>query len=413
MSIVPAGEYAAEFQTYLAEKPPAVSRPSSMKSRGKTSGLRLGRRPKHLAVAFIDSRTIRSTSGVDYHTREMLSEHLDARERALISLDQRRAHQQITDGALADVNERIAEANAEIHDRRIGLQMDQSARTSWETGIVPQVEDIPFAMAGQGQQASVKVSLAMSRTSGTTTFVLIEEPENHLSHRSLRRLVKRIDDLASADQQLFVTTHSSFVLNRLGLDRLLLLHEGRPARLTTLHPSTVRYFQRLSGYDTLRLVLADKLALVEGPSDEIVLARAFRDATGILPAEAGIDVISMGGLTFRRALEICSALDRQVVALQDNDNQTPEEVREPVAALLATGRRALLVSELDHGSTLEAQLRSYNEEDVLRRVLQVPEGADLAAWMARHKTEGALRILESEETIAFPPYIEDAVELLR
>ena len=203
------------------------------------------------------------------------------------------------------------------------------------------------------------------------------------------------------------------MLNRLGLDRLLLLHEGRPARLTTLHPSTVRYFQRLSGYDTLRLVLADKLALVEGPSDEIVLARAFRDATGILPAEAGIDVISMGGLTFRRALEICSALDRQVVALQDNDNQTPEEVREPVAALLATGRRALLVSELDHGSTLEAQLRSYNEEDVLRRVLQVPEGSDLAAWMARHKTEGALRILESEETIAFPPYIEDAVELLR
>ena len=47
-------------------------------------------------------------------------------------------------------------------------------------------------MSGQGQQAAIKIALALSRTSGTTTFILIEEPENHLSHTTLTRLIARI-----------------------------------------------------------------------------------------------------------------------------------------------------------------------------------------------------------------------------
>ena len=168
----------------------------------------------------------------------MLSEHLDSKERARIAIAHRKSRQQITDSTLTDINKRLAEEHSSLHDRPIGLQMDQSSRASWETDIVPQVDDIPFAMAGQGQQAAIKVALAMSRTSGTSTFILIEEPENHLSHTSLTRLIARIEDLAGDDQQLFVTTHSSFVLNRLGVDKLLLLHGAAPPswRLSAMTP---------------------------------------------------------------------------------------------------------------------------------------------------------------------------------
>jgi putative ATP-dependent endonuclease of the OLD family len=140
-------------------------------------------------------------------------------ERAAISLAHRRSRQEITDDALGPINKRIAKASEALHDRPIGLQMDQSSRSSWEAGVVPQVEDIPFALAGEGQQAAIKVALAMSRTVGAATFVLIEEPENHLSYSSLTRLVARIERLAAEEQQLFISTHSSFVANRLGLDR--------------------------------------------------------------------------------------------------------------------------------------------------------------------------------------------------
>jgi putative ATP-dependent endonuclease of OLD family len=413
LRIGPSDEYATEFKAYMDAGAPAVLPVEFYEVDWRDfSDRSLSQRPKALATSFIDSRTIRSTSGVDHHTKEMLSEYLDPKERAKISLAHRRSKQQITDDALAGVNGRIAVANRELHDRPIGLQMDQSSRTSWETGVVPQVDDVPFAMSGQGQQAAVKVALAMNRTA--STFVLIEEPENHLSHTNLSKLVARIDALAAEEQQLFVTTHSSFVLNRLGLDKLILLHQSRPTRMASLSDDTVRYFRRLAGYDTLRLVLAHKVALVEGPSDAIVLERAFRDTTGGMPSSAaGIDIVSLGGLTFARALELCARLDREAVALQDNDLRAPAEVRSPVAQFLSAGRRDVFVSDPTKGRTLEPQLLHVNGERRLRQILGLADSVDVTKWMSRNKTEAALRIFDAEERLTYPDYILQAVAFLR
>jgi len=40
---------------------------------------------------------------------------------------------------------------------------------------------VPFSMSGQGQQSAIKISLAMSRHAGRAKFVMVEEPENHLT----------------------------------------------------------------------------------------------------------------------------------------------------------------------------------------------------------------------------------------
>jgi putative ATP-dependent endonuclease of OLD family len=410
----PSPDYDPEFAAYMADSPPTIVPVEfyDVEWRDFADGS-LAHRPKNLAVSFIDSRTIRSTSGVDYHTREMLSAHLDAKEKAQLSLAHRTSRQAITDGALKSINDRIAAENATLHDRPMGLQMDQSSRTSWETGVVPQVDNIPFAMAGQGAQATVKMILAMSRSAGSASFILVEEPENHLSYTTLTRLVNRVEQMAGANQQLFITTHSSFVLNRLGLDKLLLLHDSRAAKLTSLGADTINYFRKLPGYDTLRLVLAQKVALVEGPSDQIILERAFKDETGRLPAEAGIDIITMGGLTFKRALEVCSCLDRQAVALQDNDGKSVVEITDQVAHLTKPGHRELLVSEPEKGETLEPQIAAVNDPAVLRSILQVTGRADPTTSMTNNKTEAALRIFDSPIRITFPSYIYEAVARLR
>lgn len=413
LRVYPSADYRAEFAEYMENDPPTVLPVEYYEVDWRDfSDDRIARRPRELATSYIDSRTIRSTSGVDYHTREMLSEHLDSRERAKISLAHRQSRQQLTDETLDPINERIRESSEDLHHNPIGLQMDLSARTSWETGIVPQVSDIPFAMSGQGQQAAIKVSLAMSRTSGASTFVLIEEPENHLSYTSLTQLIARVQNLASDEQQLFVCTHSSFVLNRLGIDRLILLHQGIAAKLSALDPGTVSYFRRLPGYDTLRLAIGSQIVLVEGPSDAIIFERAFRDESGKLPSECGVDVISMGGLTFRRALEVCDALDREAIAIQDNDGQSPEEIRAGVAGLLADGRRALFVGTPEEGRTLEPQLQAVNSEETLRSVLGLSGQTDVGGWMERNKTDCALRILDSEESVSIPSYIQEAVAFL-
>jgi energy-coupling factor transporter ATP-binding protein EcfA2 len=414
LSVSPAEDYRAELDEYLASTPPAILPVEYYEVNWHSfADQRLAKRPRELATSYIDSRTIRSTAGVDYHTREMLSEHLDGQERAAISLAHRRSRQTITEDTLGAINERIGRDSKELHHKPIGLQMDQSSRSSWEAGVVPQVEDIPFAMSGQGQQSAIKMSLAMSRTSGASTFVLIEEPENHLSHTSLNRLISRIAALAGADQQLFICTHSSYVANRLGLDKLILLNQGVTAKLSSLPTGTVSYFRKLAGYDTLRLVLANYVVLVEGPSDVMIFERAYRDAVGKLPMEFGVDVISMGGLTSRRALEVCRALKRRATTLQDNDGRTPEDISEALADLLEDGERNLFVGEPNDGDTLEPQLLSANTSDSLRKVLHLKDSVELLNWMSNNKTEMAIRIFDSEEHISMPTYIQEAIAFLR
>lgn len=61
--------------------------------------------------------------------------------------------------------------------------------------------------------------------------------------------------------QLFITTHSSSVLNRLGIEALQFLGPAAPVKLDELSTGTVGYFKKLPGFDTLRLVLADKIVL--------------------------------------------------------------------------------------------------------------------------------------------------------
>lgn len=373
----------------------------------------LVKRPRVLSVATIDSRTVKSTTGVDYHLRQILSEHLEPPEKAAISLGYRKIKASMTEGALAPVNARIAKLGAALQAEPMALAMDQTSRTSWDSAITPHVDRVPFSMAGLGQQAAIKISLAMKRHAAKVKIVMIEEPENHLSHTSLRILLDRIESLASDEQQLFISTHSTYVLNRLGLDAFHLLSRNHVSKITDLSPETVRYFQRLPGYDTLRLVLARKVVLVEGPSDEIIFERVFGDRFGCSPIEAGIDVVSMRGLALARCLELCQAIDKPVAVMRDNDGVEPAELRETVKQWLDGKKRELFIGAVADGYTLEPQLVKANGEEHLREVLGIAARASLDTWMTREKTEGAIRIAASDKALTPPGYMSAAAEFIQ
>lgn len=412
LKIFPNPEYEPELNEWL--KSPSVLLPVEYYTQEWRSfaDQELTRRPRQLAVAIIDSRTVRSSSGVDYHLRQILSDHLEPAEKAAISLTYRGVKASMTEHALADVNSRLATLDASLQNQPMALAMDQSSRTSWEGSVTPHVNDVPFSMSGQGQQASIKISLAMSRHSEQASIVMIEEPENHLSHTSLITLLSRIKKLSGAQQQLFISTHSTYVLNRLGLNSLLLINRNVASKITELTPGTISYFQRLPGYDTLRMVLAKKVVLVEGPSDEIIFERIFQDKYGQLPMACGIDVLSMRGLALARCLELCAALDKHVAVLRDNDGIDPAELREPVNKWLSSGKRELFIGTVATGTTLEPQLIHHNEETLLREILGITDGANLQTWMLREKTEGALRIATSKKTLTPPTYIAEAAEFI-
>lgn len=145
---------------------------------------------------------------------------------------------------------------------------------------------------------------------------MIEEPENNLSFSNLHRLIQIIQ---SGNQQIFITTHSSYITNHLGLNNVILLHLGHATSFTDLADSDAEFFHKLPGYDTLRFVLSTKVILVEGPSDELILSRAYIDIKGKEPKLDGIDILSINGLVFKRFCAIAKLLCKKVAIVTDND----------------------------------------------------------------------------------------------
>lgn len=414
MRIEPNPDYADEIEAHLS--PETTILPVECYSIDwRTFGDRvLTARPKEITAAIIDSRTIRSTNGVDFYLRQILNDHLKPEAKAQVSLAFRKVKEQMTNEHLKTVNDGMKDLEGALDDKSMSLAMDQSSRGSWDASVVPHVAELPFAMAGQGQQAAIKIALAMSRDSTKSRLAMIEEPENHLSHTSLNVLLKRIVDLSGVQQQLLVTTHSSYVLNRLGIDGLRLVSGGTVAEFGELTEGTVNYFKKLPGYDTLRMVLANRFVVVEGPSDEMMFERFYMDIAGNRPIEDGIDVFSMRGLSLQRCLEVAMLLDKHCAVLRDNDGTQPSEIQAGLGKLIDGKRRKVFIGDPAQGETLEPQILTANPDDAkMRRVLGVGSRADLLTWMTNAKTEAALRIAEAKEKIDPPLYFKDAIEFIR
>lgn len=185
--------------------------------------------------------------------------------------------------------------------------------------MVTLLDEIPFHYVGKGEQCIVKTELALAKkTSKNASIILIEEPENHLSHTRLNKLIKSISE-KYAEKQILISTYNSFVANKLGLENVLLLDNSRLIRFSELTPETYRFFKKIAGYDTLRMILCKKAILCEGDSDELVIQKAYMQINdGKLPIEDGIEVISVG-TSFLRFLEIADCLKKRVAVVTDND----------------------------------------------------------------------------------------------
>lgn len=369
-------------------------------------------KPRVISSATIDSRTIRTSSGVDYHLQQILSEHIEPAEKASIGSAYRGVKESMTDEHLKVINSKIANLDSALNSETISLAMDQSSRNSWESIVVPYVDGVPFAMSGLGQQVTAKISLAMSRSVGSKKIVMIEEPENHLSHTSLNKLIFRISKLADPAQQLFISTHNSFVLNRLGLDSLLLISNGIVRQFAEISKETTEYFQKLPGFNTLRVVLAAKVVVVEGPSDEIVFERFYVDTFQKRPMDDGIDVISMGSVSPSRYLELCHVLLKDCAAIRDNDGTEAQNIVAPLLHYLDEAHRRIFFGASGAGNSLEQQIAGCNDELTLRSVLGLGEDVDLERWMVSNKTETAIRIATSSISLNIPSYLKEAIEFI-
>jgi predicted ATP-dependent endonuclease of OLD family len=273
---------------------------------------------------------------------------------------------------------------------------------------MPHLDDIPLPLVGKGEQNNVKIKLAMDASVHSNIY-LIEEPENHLSFPNLSKLIDHISS-ESTGKQLVLTTHSSFVLNKLGVESVLLFNGQECMPLSALDPSTHDYFLKLPGHDTLRLILAAKAILVEGPSDELVVQKVFFTIYKKLPLAAGVDVISVKSLAFRRFLEIAKILKLDVSVVTDNDGDIVA-LEKKYASFKDCSTIKICFDADPTCKTLEPQLLKANGLELLNDIFETEfsSGDALLKYMAANKTDCALKIFSTQLDVKIPDYITKAI----
>lgn len=374
--------------------------------------------------AMIDSSNYRYQNGSDVYISRIVKDLLSPEEITSVA----QAHRNMRDGFVSDeaikaINERISKEST-IIDGKVSISVDLGTKNAWENSLVTQIDEIPFGYIGKGAQCVVKTELALThKRAQDASIILLEEPESHLSYSKLNQLIAAIEGKYS-DKQIIISTHNSFVANKLNLNNIVLLDNHETVKIKDL--ASADFFKKIAGYDTLRLMLCKKALLVEGDSDELVVQKAYmQQNAGRLPIQDGLDVISVG-TSFLRFLEIANCLKRPTAVLTDNDGDV-EALKKKYADYLGKNQKpyikicfdetvdtgTLKIGAADYNyNTLEPKMLKANNRDLFNRIFgtKYTNDDDLRKHMKQNKTECAMAIFDTTETIVFPDYILEAIK---
>ena len=370
-------------------------------------------------VAHIDTSKKNYGTVINRFISENVSSYLSESEQINLRVAYRKNLSDFKSNEIVIRLNKTIEDTVKLADKKVNIGIREEGLDEWKNQLSISVDDIPFDYIGVGSQNVVKVELVLKNEDKKTNILLIEEPENNLSYGNMSKLISKIQQ--NNDKQIFISTHSSFVANKLGLCNLFLTAAGNVSALTALHEETMSYFKKLPGYDTLRLVLAENVILVEGPTDDLLVQRAYLDHHGKLPIENGVDVIVVDSLAFKRYCDLAILINKSVTILTDNDGNIQENITNKYAAF-SNNTNIRILYEVDENlkniesSVLAANTQSSENLLIFRRAISknnshITKTIDaILTFMQNNKTEWSMRVFDSPEKIKYPQYIIDAVK---
>ena len=362
-------------------------------------------------VACIDATKKDYGNVLNRFVASSINDYLSEEERTNLRLAYRSNRHNFTESeAVKSLNAKL-QTEHQFRDKKITLNLRENDIDGWKSEMSLSLDSVPLDNAGFGTQNMVKTEMFMQQNIDVD-ILIIEEPENNLSYTNMSLLISRLSE--NNDKQIFISTHSSFVANKMGLQNIHLVSDGNTKAFTELSKTTYNYFIKLPGFNTLRVLLANKIILVEGPADELIIQRAYKDNYGKLPIEDGIDVMSVGGVAFKRYCELAKLINKNIVIVTDNDG-APSSVCEKYSEF--TDNVILCVEEDKGLNTLEPSVLNANKDDFEKFRSIVYWGNDvesvdydkLLGFLEKNKTEWSMRVFLSDKKIKYPKYILKAI----
>lgn len=326
--------------------------------------------------------------------------------------------------SINQINETLS---GEIENLKVSI--DVTSNIIFRNILCPFWDEIPIGQIGEGELCILKTLLSIDKSHLTDKpkVVIIEEPETHLSHTKMYELIRKIEENLKDDKtQLIVTTHNSFVANKLDLSNLMMISNDNGI-INTCKPDKrdnelFNFFTKISNYPTLRLILCKSAILVEGPTDEMVITYYYKKKYDRHPFDDGIELISVEGVKFKNFAELAKSFKKRVAIVTDNDGFSIEDLHSH-RGLDEIPDNIKIFTEIDTSiKTLEPSFVKANVDNLqelsnaVRKMEVNPDTeADLVEFMRKNKTEWAYRLLTNIDSTNFktPEYIIEAINWIR
>lgn len=356
---------------------------------------------------------------MDKFVTSNIATYLTAKEQTDLSTAYRKSRHTFQENEVVKQLNHSISKNVKVNERSVAIDLREDNIDEWKHQMSVIVESIPFENIGFGTQNSIKIELAIKNSKEQVNLIMMEEPENNLSYTNMTKLIDHV--IESEGKQVFISTHSSYIANKLNLGNIFLLHNGKIESMSKLPDDTKRYFKKLPGYDTLRAVLAEKIILVEGPTDELIIQRAYLDEYGKLPMDDGIDVIVVDSLAFKRYCDIAVLLKKKMVIVTDNDGNIQKNINDKYSDYIGESNLIFVHEKNEDLNTIEPSVLEVNcengkptelfKEIVSRKnSMKNKSKQEVLDFMKNNKAEWAFRVFDSENKINYPEYIKDAIK---
>lgn len=365
-------------------------------------------RPFKFSYSIINTSLIDTNQEIQKRIDEVYSNKIAQENRAKVNHEFRKSTQELLN--------LLKESSLIKDDDSDFLLHFEDSEKSFRAAISAVKNGVDIKNLGQGEKVLLGIENSHSSLRENIKILLIEEPENHLSHLNMRKLI----NILSSDTgvQVFIGTHSNMVTSRLGVDNIILLSNGRVTKFDNTNSDTVRFFKKSTNQNLLNFALSNKVILVEGNAEYILMEKFFEIVCEDMPENYGVSIISVDGLSFKRYLEIAKNFsNKKVAVITDNDGNYDNKITQKYH-LYDQFNNIKIFSDTDNDNrTFEICLYRNNEE--LIDSLKIVNSNDIQAYMLREKAEFALRLLEKLEmnndieNLQIPEYMKEAIEWVK
>jgi predicted ATP-dependent endonuclease of OLD family len=178
---------------------------------------------------------------------------------------------------------------------------------------------------GQRNLIYILILFAYYKSCGDTfNLCCIEEPEAHLSVNNLRLVrdfIEKSSNNSGSLVQTIISTHNPSIINKLKISNVLAFTGEKAISLSDTPTKLVDYLRKRPNFDILKLLFANKVILVEGPTEEMLISTYLSKQAAL----NDIDIMAIGQRGYATFLDIWIVLNKdnpnkKIGIIRDYDN---------------------------------------------------------------------------------------------